>query len=237
MSSLDANSSRYGIYFSPKPGAPLHTLGSQWLGRDAVTGEDLDPDLPESLTRDEWLRATASPRRYGFHATLKPPFRFTEGVKFEDLQSAFRDFAASHQSFEGPLLCIAPLGRFLALIPAEPSEALSALAADSVSDFEPFRAPATEVELSQRLSDSLSPREREHVLRWGYPYVFDTWKFHMSLTGSLPPESLPPLELRLRERFAHVCEQPFRIDSICIFHEPYPGAPFHLVDRADLRSS
>lgn len=236
MNSLNGSTSRYGIYFSPKPGARLHALGSQWLGRDAVTGDTLDPELPDSLTRDEWSRATTSPRRYGFHATLKPPFRLAEGMALEDLQLALRKFAASHQSFEAPSLCVAPLGRFLALILTEPSDTFSELAADSVSEFERFRAPATEEELSQRLRDSLSAREREHVLRWGYPYVFDTWKFHMSLTGSLPPESLPPLALRLRERFAQVSEQPLLVDSVCIFHEPFPGAPFRLVDRADLRS-
>ena len=236
MGSLNGSTSRYGIYFSPRPGARLHALGSQWLGRDAVTGDTLDPNLPDSLTHDEWLRATKSPRRYGFHATLKPPFRLAEGMALADLQSALREFAASHRSFEAPLLCVAPLGRFLALILTEPSDTFSALAADSVSEFERFRAPATEEELSQRLRDSLSPREREHVLQWGYPYVFDTWKFHMSLTGSLPPESLLPLALGLRERFAQVCEQPLLVDSVCIFHEPSPGAPFRLVDSADLRS-
>lgn len=234
MTSLNGSTSRYGIYFSPRSGARLHALGSQWLGRDAETGDALDPDLPESLTHDEWLRATKSPRRYGFHATLKPPFRLAEGMAFADLQSALRKFAAGHRSFEVPSLSISPLGRFLALILTEPSDAFSALAADSVSDFEMFRAPASEDELAQRLRDSLSPREREHVLRWGYPYVFDTWKFHMSLTGSLPPESLPPLALCLRERFAQISEQPMLVDSVCIFHEPYPGGPFQLVDRADL---
>jgi putative phosphonate metabolism protein len=237
MTLLNGNTSRYAIYFSPKPGVRLHALGSQWLGRDAMTGEGLDPDLPESLTREEWLRATESPRRYGFHATLKPPFRLAEGAALEDLQAALRDFAAGHRRFEIPSLRVAALGRFLALVLTEPSETFSVLAADSVGEFDRFRASGTEQDLSQRLRDSHSPREREHVLRWGYPYVFDTWKFHMSLTGSLPPESLPPLELCLRERFAHACEQPLVVDSVCIFHEPYAGAPFHLVNRADLRSS
>lgn len=237
MTSANGNTSRYAIYFSPRPGVLLHALGSQWLGRDAITGKELDPDLPVSLTRDEWLRATDSPRRYGLHATLKPPFRLAEGMAFEDLQAALRDFAAGHRRFEIASLRIAQLGRFLALVLTEPSEIFSALAADSVGEFDRFRASAREEDLSRRLRDSLSAREREHVLRWGYPYVFDTWKFHISLTGPLPPEWLPPLETHLTARFADACEQPFVVDSVCIFHEPYPGAPFHLVDRADLRSS
>ena len=237
MPELNGNMSRYGIYFSPRPDAPLHSLGSRWLGRDAATGESLDPHLPDDIGHDEWLRVTESPRRYGFHATLKPPFRLAEDSTFEDLQAAVRDFASRHASFAAPPLGVATLGHFLALTLSEPSPMFASLAADSVGEFDRFRAPASEQELAQRLRGSLSSREREHVLQWGYPYVFDTWKFHISLTCGLPQPSLPPLERYLRHRFAPVLEQPLLVDSVCIFHEPYPGAPFRLVERAHLRSS
>ena len=237
MSESNGNISRYGIYFSPRPGALLYELGSRWLGRDVTTGEPVEPGLPDHLGRDEWLQVTESPRRYGFHATLKPPFRLRENTRFEDLQSAVHDFANRHESFEAPPLGVGTLGRFLALTLSEPSQGFSRLAADSVSEFDRFRAPASKQELTQRLHGSLSPREREHVSQWGYPYVFDDWKFHMTLTCSLPPPSLPPFEQYLRHRFAPVGDEPLLVDSVCIFHEPYPGALFRLVDRACLRSS
>lgn len=237
MNEMNENASRYGIYFAPGLGAPLHSVGSRWLGRDAATCESLNPRLPDGLGHDEWLRATESPRRYGLHATLKPPFRLAEDVTFEDLQAELDSFASRHDCFEAPALRVGTLGRFLALTLSEPSEKFSNLASASVSQFDRFRAPATEQDLAHRLHDSLSAREREHVLRWGYPYVFDTWKFHISLTGSLPPQSLPPLERVLRHHFAPACEQPLLVDSVCIFREPSPGAPFCIVDRAFLRPS
>ncbi len=236
MLEQNGSTSRYGIYFAPAPGALLHELGSRWLGRDAITGESLDPELRANLTHDFWCHATLSPRRYGFHATLKPPFRLAESACFEDLQSALHKFAAAHSAFIAPPLAVNGLGRFLALTLMEPCEQFANLAADCVSEFDRFRAPATEEELAQRLHDKLSLREREHVLRWGYPYVFDTWKFHMSLTGSLPAHHLPPLEQHLSERFCAVSRQPLPVDAICIFHEPHPGAPFRIVERATLRS-
>lgn len=236
MSELNGNSSRYGIYFAPGPGTLLHELGSRWLGRDAITGESLDPALSNGVSSDLWREATESPRRYGFHATLKPPFRLAEGCRLEDLQAAVHEFAATHDRFDRPPLVVDTLGRFLALILAQPSEPFVRLASDCVSEFDRFRAQPTEEELEQRLHDRLSPREREHVLRWGYPYVFDTWKFHMSLTGSLSADRLPPLEEHLRARFSAVSRQASPVDSICIFHEPFPGAPFRVVDRASLRS-
>jgi len=235
MPESNGNTSRYAIYFCPDAATPLLGLGNRWLGRDATTGESLNPDLPDHIRHENWMRVTDSPRRYGFHATLKPPFRLAENATFEDLQAALRVFAQRHSSFYAPPVAVGKIGRFLALTLSTPSENFSNLAADSVSEFDRFRAPATEEETAQRLRASLSPLEREHVLRWGYPYVFETWKFHMSLTSSIHTESLSLFEPHLRERFASACEQPLLVDSVCIFHEPYPGGLFHLLDRARLR--
>ncbi len=235
MHELNGKTSRYGVYFCPSPSAPLYDQGSQWLGRDAVTGAAIEPNLPDHIRHEDWLRVTDSPRRYGFHATLKPPFRLADNATFEDLHAALSEFAYTHDAFYAPLLEVGALGRFLALILSAPSEEFSRLAADSVSYFDRFRAPATEEETTQRLRGSLSPSERAHVLRWGYPYVFDTWKFHMSLTSSMHTKSLSLFEPYLRSRFASACEHPMLIDSICIFHEAFPGAAFRLLDRVRLR--
>jgi putative phosphonate metabolism protein len=236
MTESNGNTSRYAIYFSPRSDALLFSMGSEWLGRNAENGAALHPRLPDHIQYEDWQRATESPRRYGFHATLKPPFRLAEGARYEDLQAALHDFARGHNNFETPRLHVAPLGRFLALTLSEPSEELHSLAADCVGAFDPFRAPASEKELGDRLRDSLSPREREHVLRWSYPYVFDTWKFHMTLTSSLAQEPLAFFSQFLRAHFLPVCELPMVVDSICLFHESRPGGPFQLVDRASLRS-
>jgi putative phosphonate metabolism protein len=236
MAQQNGNSGRYGIYFSPAPGALLHEQGSRWLGRDAVTGEVLDPDLPHDLSPDSWRDATESPRRYGLHATLKPPFRLAKGFRFEDLHTALHEFAGAHDRFDAPSLKVGTLGRFLALTLSEPCQGFVDLAADCVSGFDRFRAPAAKEEIEKRLNGRLSAREREHVLRWGYPYVFDTWKFHISLTGPMAAHCLPFFEQHLRERFSVVNQRALPVDSVSIFHEPHAGAPFRIVDRANLRS-
>jgi len=230
------NTSRYAIYFCPSPSAPLYAQGIRWLGRDAATGAEFDPDLPDHIPYEEWLGTTESPRRYGFHATLKPPFRLAKGATYEYLQATLHEVAERHDSFCAPPLRIETLGRFLALTLSASCEEFHNLAAECVREFDRFRLPSTEAELARRMRDSLSPLEREHLLRWGYPYVLDTWKFHMSLTGSLPPEALPPLEQYLRQRFASACANTLLVNSVCIFHESHPGAPFQLLDRISLRS-
>lgn len=235
MHESGVKTSRYGIYFCPSSSTALYTQGSRWLGRDAATGAMLDPALPGHIRDEDWLRVTDSPRRYGFHATLKPPFRLADNATFDDLRAALCDFAQGHDSFYAPPLTVGLLGRFLALILSAPSKELSSLAAECVRRFDRFRSPATEEETTQRLRGSLSPSERAHVLQWGYPYVFDAWRFHMSLTSSMHTKSISRFESYLRSRFAPVCEHPLLIDSVCIFHEPYPGASFHLLERAGLR--
>jgi putative phosphonate metabolism protein len=236
MPESNPDTSRYGIYFCPRSETHLHRLGSHWLGRDVTTCATLDPDLSDPIRREDWLRVTDTPRRYGFHATLKPPFRLAEGITVEDLQAALRDVARRHDRFETPRLGVRAIARFLALTLSEANEDLQRLAADSVSEFERFRAPSTELELAQRMTDSLSPRERAHVLLWGYPYVFDTWKFHMTLTSPLSPELIALFEPYLRDRFVSACEGPLLVDSICIVHQPSPEASFYLLDRVSLRS-
>ena len=237
MHTLNEDSSRYGIYFCPGADTPLFGLGSRWLGRNALTGELLDPGLPDHIRHDQWTRATDSPRRYGFHATLKPPFRLAGSVTVEDLRAALRVFAEKHHSFHAPPLAVSTIGRFLALTLTAPSREFADLAGASVSEFDCFRAPASEEETAQRLRGAVSPRERENVLEWGYPYVFDTWLFHMSLTSSLHNGSISLFEPHLRKLFASACGQPLPVDSVCIFHEPHPGALFHLIDRVSLRPS
>jgi hypothetical protein len=235
MPESNLNTSRYAIYFCPGNGSPLLGLGNRWLGRDAINQVALNPILPDEIRHENWMRVTDSPRRYGFHATLKPPFRLVDNATLADLQAAVRDFALHHDSFYAPPLAVGAIGRFLALTLSAPSEEFSNLAAEIVRELDRFRASSTVQETTQRMRGSLSLREREHVLQWGYPYVLDTWKFHMSLTSSMHAESLSLFEPYLRSYFAPICEHPLLVDSVCIFHEPHPGGAFHLLDRASLR--
>lgn len=225
MSELNS-SHRYALYFAPASATPLEELGRNWLGRDSRTGDSIEPELPATISRDVWQTATASPRRYGFHATLKPPFYLAPGATIEALDEALQTFAQTCNPFPLPQLRVGRLGRFLALILSAPSSELHELAADCVRRFDSFRATPSEADLAKRMSSSQTPAERKNLLRWGYPYVFDTWKFHMTLTSSLQPELLDLFEQHLAKRCRLVCEQPLRCDSIWLFEEPATNAPF-----------
>jgi putative phosphonate metabolism protein len=222
---------RYAIYYLPKPDTLLYAMGVEWLGYDLERGAPVVPRLPDAIPTDCWWRVTASPRRYGFHATLKPPFRLAQNQCLEELRAALAEFANTCQSFADRPLKLARLGEFQALIPLEPLEQLSQLAANCVTRFDHFRMPPGEPELTQRRHNGLSTRELEHLSRWGYPYVLDTWQFHMTLTSSLPEPLGNLIYAHLQERLQPLWTEPLIVDSICLFQEPAPGAQFTLMER------
>jgi putative phosphonate metabolism protein len=232
--SYPTSSSRYAIYFAPAESSLLDRLGSHWLGRDARTGETMTTELPASISLETWQAATDSPRRYGFHATLKPPFKLVKGMRAEDLKDALAKLAETQQAFSLPRLSLGTLGRFLALVLSTPSPALHDLAASCVRELDAFREPPDAVEIAKRMHPSLTKNEQQNLIAWGYPYVLDTWKFHMSLTSSLKPEDLELFREHLARRFSEVCEQPLLCDSICLFEEPAPNHPLLLIERYPL---
>src|SRR5207245_1192733 len=77
---------------------------------------------------------------------------------------------------------------FIAVIPAEPVAELQQLAADCARDFDSFRAPLGAEDRARRRPEKLTERQRDYLDRWGYPYVMEEFRFHMTLTGRLDAE-------------------------------------------------
>lgn len=211
---------RYAVYFAPPPGSPFHQIGSRWLGRDAFTGELLDQPPVVELAG-----LTEEPRRYGFHATLKPPFALLDTVAPESLLRAVAALAASEECFHVRLK-VALLDRFLALVPCDPSKALHRIADRAVRELDGFRRLQSEQELARRRAADLSPRQEQHLQGWGYPYIFEDFRFHMTLTGTISEAAAERIAAVAAEHFAPVLNAPVLIDGVTLFQEAAPGAPF-----------
>ncbi len=222
---------RYAVYFTPPPG-PLADFGAAWLGWDPENGVLPAPvDLHKlNAVREEM---TATPRKYGFHATLKPPFRLADGYDLPALQAATRRLAQGAQPFLLEGLQPALLGRFLALVPEGETTTLDALAAETVRALDAFRAPLTEAELAKRRANALSPRQVRLLLKWGYPYVMETFRFHMTLTGKLPKAQAAEVLGALAPVLQDVVSRPFPIDALSLMGEDEAGW-FHLIERCAL---
>lgn len=211
---------RHAIYFAPTPGTLFHDLGSRWIGRDAFTGEAREqPDVAGIGV------VTGDPRRYGFHATLKPPFALRDAVTAEALLRAVAALAAAQESFTVRLK-VGVLDQFLALVPSEPSLALARLAESAVRDLDGFRQPPSDDELARRRLADLTPSQERHLAEWGYPYVFDDFRFHMTLTERLPPSYIERFKAAAEVHFASILVEPVAIDGLTLFTEASRGTPF-----------
>lgn len=221
---------RYAIYFAPPAQSPLWRFGSAVLGYDAETGEA--PPLPELKRFDaaRWREITSEPRRYGFHGTLKAPFRLAAGRTETELRAVCARFAKDRAGFACAGVTLNTIGRFLALRLAVPSAALDRLAAGAVAAFDDFRAPMSETEREKRLRAPLTLRQQDYLARWGYPYVLEDFRFHMTLTGSLDDDERTLAEAELAEHFAMSgADGPLIVREIALYRQE--AGPFRLVAR------
>lgn len=221
---------RYAIYFTPPEGSLLTLAAAQWLGRDVHAPE-------RCFEPHAWSQLVASPRRYGFHATLKAPFRLRDGLDEAALIDALGSFCARNAPVTAPNVRIARLGPFFALVPGSASPRLNAFADLIVTHFEPLRAPLSEAEIARRKPETLTPAQRALLERWGYPYVFDEFRLHMTLTGPVEDADSAAVEAALQRRFAQSLGQDLQIGHLCVFVERHAGAAFELLIQAPLTAS
>jgi putative phosphonate metabolism protein len=215
---------RYAAYWAPPADSALWRLGCQWLGRDPETAADLP--IPESRRA-----ITADPRRYGFHATLKPPFALADGASEPALVAAMARLAESFTPFVVPGWRLTNLDGFLALCPPDRPQPLHALADACVAGLDHFRRPASTAEIARRRPERFSPRERHLLHRWGYPHVFETFRAHLTLSARLDAETRARVTAELGRFLVPLPAGPVLVDQIALFIEPEPGAPFRLARR------
>lgn len=221
-------SARYAVYWTPEPDEPLWTAGCEWLGRDPRFA---DAGFAPPLRSGPW--------RYGFHATLKAPMHLRDGVS----ATAFIDVCAelAHQLplVPVPSLKVGWLGDFIALRPERDLRAgdpLYDLAAACVCELDRWRARPAQ----QRSSEmTLNAREAALQQAWGYPFVLDCWRLHLSLSDQLDKtsEEATSLFLLAQRHFQAALMHPCRAVSLAVFEEPQAGVPLRLLQRVALGTS
>jgi putative phosphonate metabolism protein len=224
--------SRYALYYSPETGSPLATFGASWLGR-SIDGQLVIPPPLKRISEATWATATAAPRRYGFHATVKPPFSLASNVTERDLFDAVEAFCRNTPAVPLGSLTLKTLSGFLALLPGN-NDRIGGFAGECVRTFDRFRAPLTKEEITRRRPEELTDRQKILLCQWGYPYVMEEYRFHMTLTGKLPGAETELFIEELERRFASLREQSISIESLCIFRQQTPESDFIVTDRYTL---
>jgi 2'-5' RNA ligase len=226
---------RCAIYFAPAPDSPWGLAGSQWLGRCTASGQELALPVIENVSPEQHWQATAEPRRYGWHATLKAPFQLAGAQSCEDVWTALQGVARTHSAFSLPSMNVVEMGSFLALSPARHCPDLHAIAKDCVTRLHPLALALDEAELARRRRAQLTPEQDKLLVQWGYPWVMEQFRFHFTLTGDI--RSWPVAQRQATVRAAQAffdglpaCE----FDRLSLFIEAEKGADFQLLAQAQL---
>ena len=224
-------SGRVAIFFAPPEGSELETFGRRVLGRDHVTGEEIEQPALDGVDASEFRRMTRSTRHYGFHATLKAPFTLMAGRTVDEICEAAASFAVDRTAFDAPPLLLSALSRWIAFKLSAPCPEMDRLAADCVTAFEPFRAPLDQADIARRRQARLTPRQDERMLAYGYPYIFEDFEFHLTLVGPLDALEKDRVLKALRRQAPAIDRTPLRVDAIAVYAQPDRNSPFRLAAR------
>lgn len=221
------NFARYAIYFVPPAQSDWSRFATAWLGWDIDAGRTVNHPTIDGL---DVASVTQVPRKYGLHATMKPPFRLREDQSLSALQDTCARLAGKFAPVSLDRLEVARLGRFLALRPVGDTRDLNALAAACVRDLDPFRAPASETEMNRRRAAGLTKEQDANLTNWGYPYVLEAFRFHITLSGRLSKPMLANVQSVLNQRLVPLLPAPFDIRDLALVGEAEDGR-FHMLQR------
>ncbi|MEL7103225.1 MAG: DUF1045 domain-containing protein [Pseudomonadota bacterium] len=225
-------SARYAIYYTPAEDHPVCLLGNEWLGRNAFTGDKVRRREFSGMSDDDIDRLTSSPSHYGFHATMKAPFELREGRTEAQLIKRLHTFAQQQPAFD-VRLAVRPLGQFIALRLTESFEAMRTLHQDCVKGFDGFRAALSYDDIERRRKANLSPEQDARMLEWGYPYIFEDFRWHMTLSSRIVSDSTRDRVMNLLQGlFQPALISPLRIDGIAVYRQVDRCAPFNIIERA-----
>lgn len=222
------NFRRYAVYYVPRRGEMAEATAA-WLGWDLALGRAVTQPRLEGLPMP-LATLTEAPRKYGFHGTIKAPFRLADGINARHLATACAALAETLPAVTMRGLGLSALGGFVALTPDGDDAALLRLGAEVVSKLDGLRAPLTAEEIARRRPERLTPRQRDLLGLWGYPHVMEEFRFHLTLTDDLPPDTREPVLRVLQNWLVPILPQPFVIEDLCLVGEDGAGR-FHLLSR------
>ncbi|RUL63258.1 DUF1045 domain-containing protein [Dyella dinghuensis] len=211
---------RYAVYFCPAAESALGMFGREWFATTSI------PDI----TEQRFQALMADVRRYGWHATLGAPFELAGHADEKTLHEKVVEVAQSSAPFD-LLLRMDVLSGFLALRPDADETRVNVLAERCVRDLNPLRAPISKAAWDRR-ADGLDDVERSLFKEFGYPYVLERFRFHMTLSAPATEDEEQTLRDYLLPRMAeHLIAH---IDALTICREKEPGANFEPIARIAL---
>jgi len=228
---------RYAIYFVPPAETEFFRFGSAVVGYDCYTGGSIGRPAILDAEPEFWDRLTAEPRRYGFHATLKAPFDLAPSCQEAQLVSALHSFAGLGHAIPALTPAVQILSGFAAIVPVVASPAIDELATKCTTIFDAFRAPMAAQERARRVASGLNQSQIANLDRWGYPYLFADFRFHMTLTSQVGVDQRDHVLATLQKALRRTCKQrALAIERISLVRQNDENTQFRVIEQATLRA-
>ncbi len=215
---------RYALYFAPSTSSELAVFGTNVLGRHATKARQANASSTFAPVA-RWRKLTASPAHYGFHATLKAPFEIQDHTGLRELIAAVSSFAQQQTPIALKQLAPRRLSQFMALTLDVQPNTLTTLAQSIVETFEPFRKPLSDADRARRQAQPLTANQLDLLERYGYPYVADEFRFHMTLSGALAQSDEDFVAWLSAQYSATVTTEP-ELDRIAVYGQKDRQSPF-----------
>jgi hypothetical protein len=195
-------------------------MGSSWLGWDTISGQPASQ--PEAGSAVKIQEITDAPRKYGLHATIKAPFRLANNVTVLELEQQFKILCGSIKPIVFNLK-LSELSGFFALTPTVKNTELRKLHSKVVRELDYFRAQPTKEEIIKRRENQLTSEQDQNLIKWGYPYIFEDFYFHITLTGKIPEDFRNKVKDEIENFFQPVLQQKINLSELALVGEAKDG--------------
>ncbi|NCX92047.1 MAG: DUF1045 domain-containing protein [Rhodobacteraceae bacterium] len=213
------NFKRYAVYYTPQDDL-FYNLGSSWLGWDTILGQPVSqPEVNNDINIE---KITETPRKYGLHATIKAPFRLADGLSASELARQLRTLCLSLKPIEFSLE-VSELNGFFAFTPTVKNTELRKLHSKVVRELDYFRAQPTKEEIIKRRENQLTSEQDQNLIKWGYPYIFEDFYFHITLTGKIPEDFRNKVKDEIENFFQPVLQQKINLSELALVGEAKDG--------------
>ncbi len=227
---MEKNYKRYAIYYAPSENSELDLFGKCLLGWDPYKGvETTKSDLSKLPSFKKFSSLVLTPKQYGFHGTIKAPFKLKNEYTYNDLENKVREISKQIHSFYFDQLIIKKLGNFIGLIPTNNLK-VNAVSNKFVEELDYLRDELSESEIKKRKPHKLTSNQKQMLFKWGYPYVFDEFKFHLTLTSKLNVVEIDDVLRSLQNILKQVNLNKISFNNICIFGQK-SDEKFYFVQR------
>lgn len=221
---------RYYVGYAPHPNSKLWKFTAAWLGYDCARDSTPKTVLTLGLPKKIHQEAVSSALRIGFSCIFYPPFKLRNEVDIKELVLHSQTFCHTLSPVKTGALKVQSNGGQIIIAPISTDQKVINLASECVLFYDNFRLKDPPIPINNQLHKALSQRQRDYLVKWGNPYVFEEFSFSMPLTGRIAKTISDPLTEYLQNQLIHYLSHGLTVDGLYLFGQKAGSEPARLLN-------